>query len=64
MGIHAAASGGYGYNENPMVIEALMAAGADPNTLGKWGYTPLHRAAMAQRESDGDRGFDGGGCQP
>ena len=27
------------------MVQVLLAAGADPNTLGKWRYTPLHRAA-------------------
>ena len=31
-------------NENPMVIEALLAAGADPMARDKWDDTPLDEA--------------------
>ena len=35
----------YGNNENVAVIEALIAAGADPNVQRNDGQTPLHYAA-------------------
>jgi ankyrin repeat protein len=34
-----------GSNENPVVIESLLAAGADPNDRDEYNGTPLHRAA-------------------
>ena len=34
-----------GSNENPVVIESLLTAGADPNERDEFGSTPLHRAA-------------------
>ena len=33
------------HNENPAVIEALIAAGADLDARGEYGWTPLHVAA-------------------
>ena len=33
------------YNDNPAVIQALIAAGADPKARNAWEYTPLHGAA-------------------
>ena len=40
------------YNENPMVIEALLAAGANPNVRDSNDWTPLHKAASEAEDAD------------
>ena len=38
------------FNENPAVVEALLAPGADLETQTKYGETPLHRSTPNVRE--------------
>ena len=39
------------YNDRPLVITALVAAGADPRMRDRRDHTPLHSAAMASRSA-------------